>query len=158
MSNSDIIDSKDGGKPFVHHVEQADPQNTLVALSKDSVLAQVDDFVNAHGLQEYKDVFRKGALVAQRPYDFAAMAELDDDDKTSLAYELAHKWHLPWMMYYSVVVCALGAATQGWDQTGSNGASEIVLVSYADRQTFRSPRNSASPHPLASQVVRETSG
>jgi hypothetical protein len=26
-------------------------------------------------------------------------------------------------MWYSIILCAVGAATQGWDQTGSNGAN-----------------------------------
>lgn len=27
------------------------------------------------------------------------------------------------MLWYSIFLCAIGAATQGWDQTGSNGAN-----------------------------------
>jgi hypothetical protein len=27
------------------------------------------------------------------------------------------------MLWYSIALCAMGAATQGWDQTGSNGAN-----------------------------------
>lgn len=27
------------------------------------------------------------------------------------------------MLWYSITLCAVGAATQGWDQTGSNGAN-----------------------------------
>lgn len=27
------------------------------------------------------------------------------------------------MLWYSISLCAIGAATQGWDQTGSNGAN-----------------------------------
>lgn len=27
------------------------------------------------------------------------------------------------MLWYSIGLCAVGAATQGWDQTGSNGAN-----------------------------------
>jgi hypothetical protein len=39
-------------------------------------------------------------------------------------YEHTHKWSYPKMLYFSVLMCAIGAATQGWDQTGSNGASK----------------------------------
>ena len=28
-----------------------------------------------------------------------------------------------YMLWYSIALCAIGAATQGWDQTGSNGAN-----------------------------------
>ena len=27
------------------------------------------------------------------------------------------------MLWYAIGLCAIGAATQGWDQTGSNGAN-----------------------------------
>jgi len=38
-------------------------------------------------------------------------------------YERDHKWHGSKMLWYSISLCAIGAATQGWDQTGSNGAN-----------------------------------
>lgn len=48
---------------------------------------------------------------------------LSGDEKEALTYEKAHKWHGPFMLWYSISLCAIGAATQGWDQTGSNGAN-----------------------------------
>lgn len=51
------------------------------------------------------------------------MSELSDEERTALAYERDHKWHGPKMLWYSIALCAVGAATQGWDQTGSNGAN-----------------------------------
>lgn len=27
------------------------------------------------------------------------------------------------MLYWTIFICSVGAATQGWDQTGSNGAN-----------------------------------
>jgi hypothetical protein len=35
------------------------------------------------------------------------------------------------LLMVAVIVCAIGAATQGWDQTGSNGASEFTISIYS---------------------------
>lgn len=69
------------------------------------------------------DLFGRAALVARDPERFEMLSELHDDEKESLVYERGHKWNGPVMMWYTVALCAVGAATQGWDQTGSNGAN-----------------------------------
>jgi len=33
------------------------------------------------------------------------------------------KWHQPWALYVTIITCSVGAAVQGWDQEGSNGAN-----------------------------------
>ena len=68
-------------------------------------------------------LFGRAALVARDPDEFEKFSELDDDEKRALAYERDHKWNGPVMLWYSIALCAVGAATQGWDQTGSNGAN-----------------------------------
>ncbi|KAG9874352.1 hypothetical protein KCV05_g22701, partial [Aureobasidium melanogenum] len=49
--------------------------------------------------------------------------DLTQEERAALVYERDHKWHGPKMLWYSIGLCAIGAATQGWDQTGSNGAN-----------------------------------
>lgn len=73
-------------------------------------------------MPEHAELFAKAALVAREPerFDFP---ELDDAERNALTYERDHKWHGPKMLWYSIALCAIGAATQGWDQTGSNGAN-----------------------------------
>jgi len=34
-----------------------------------------------------------------------------------------HKWRQPIALYFTIILCSIGAAVQGWDQTGSNGAN-----------------------------------
>lgn len=51
------------------------------------------------------------------------ISSLHEDERTALIYERGHKWHGPFMLWYSIGLCAIGAATQGWDQTGANGAN-----------------------------------
>ena len=37
--------------------------------------------------------------------------------------KVTRKWKHPAKLYITVIVCSIGAAVQGWDQTGSNGAN-----------------------------------
>lgn len=74
-------------------------------------------------MSEHADLFGRAALVAREPDRFEATAGISDEERTALAYERDHKWHGPAMLWYSISLCAIGAATQGWDQTGSNGAN-----------------------------------
>jgi hypothetical protein len=72
---------------------------------------------------EHADIFGRAALVARDPDAFETVTELSEEERTALAYERDHKWHGSFMLWYSISLCAVGAATQGWDQTGSNGAN-----------------------------------
>lgn len=101
--------------------------NALHGISKSDLFEGVEAFTREHGLDEYTDVFKRGVLVAQKPRAFHQMDELSAQDKLDLQYELDHKWKQTFPLYFTVFVCAIGAACQGWDQTGSNGASECVV-------------------------------
>lgn len=72
---------------------------------------------------EHAALFGRAALVARDPVRFEMVKELDEQERTALIYERDHKWHGPFMLWYSIALCAIGAATQGWDQTGANGAN-----------------------------------
>ena len=74
-------------------------------------------------MSEHAELFGRAALVAREPAMFEMLSELAEDERAALAYERDHKWHGPKMLWYSIGLCAVGAATQGWDQTGSNGAN-----------------------------------
>lgn len=74
-------------------------------------------------MPEHAALFGRAALVARDPERFGTVTELDEQERNALSYERDHKWHGPTMLWYSISLCAIGAATQGWDQTGSNGAN-----------------------------------
>lgn len=74
-------------------------------------------------MSEKSDLFGRAALVARDGARFEMVHELLDDERAALIYERDHKWHGSKMLWYSISLCAIGAATQGWDQTGSNGAN-----------------------------------
>ena len=74
-------------------------------------------------MAEHAELFGRAALVARDPESFEDVEELNEIERSALMYERDHKWHGPPMLWYSIALCAIGAATQGWDQTGSNGAN-----------------------------------
>ncbi|OQD81920.1 hypothetical protein PENANT_c024G04496 [Penicillium antarcticum] len=98
-------------------------ENPLVRISKEQALADARAYAESHNMSEHADLFGRAALVARDPKGFELVTELDEQERTALAYERDHKWHGPYMLWYSIALCAVGAATQGWDQTGANGAN-----------------------------------
>ncbi|KAJ3540182.1 hypothetical protein NM208_g5171 [Fusarium decemcellulare] len=97
-------------------------ENPLKLKSLDDVVADARAFANSHGMPEHAELFGRAALVA-REMDINAIPELNGEELHALQYEKDHKWHGPKMLWYSIGLCAVGAATQGWDQTGANGAN-----------------------------------
>lgn len=89
-------------------------------------MAQVEEFAAEKGVTEYIDFLKKGALVAQDPDNYQEIHgehKLDDAEIYSLQREMSHKWRVPKMLYMTIITCSIGAAVQGWDQEGSNGAN-----------------------------------
>ncbi|KAI5450673.1 hypothetical protein NCC49_002930 [Naganishia albida] len=99
------------------------PKNILAGISKEDLLNDVRSFAAEKGLEEYLPDLEKGALLAQRPDDFEEISELTEEDIASIRYEKEHKWSHPLWLWLTIIVCSTGAAVQGWDQTGSNGAN-----------------------------------
>jgi sugar porter (SP) family MFS transporter len=97
--------------------------NPLQRISKAACVADAAAFAETHGMADQAALFGRAALVARDPARFEMLSELQDDEREALIYEREHKWNGPVMLWYSIGLCAIGAATQGWDQTGSNGAN-----------------------------------
>ncbi|KAK6436347.1 hypothetical protein LTR95_007455, partial [Oleoguttula sp. CCFEE 5521] len=96
-------------------------ENPLTRTSREQTVVDAEAFCNANEMGEHAALFGRAALVARDGYK--NVPGLSEDEKTALEYEHGHKWHGPKMLWYSIGLCAIGAATQGWDQTGSNGAN-----------------------------------
>ncbi|KAE9993868.1 hypothetical protein Vi05172_g5331 [Venturia inaequalis] len=99
-------------------------ENPLTRKSAGQTVEDARQFAAAHHLSEHADLFGRAALVARDPDNWGQdVPSLSEEEKRVLAYERDHKWNGPFMLWYSIALCAVGAATQGWDQTGSNGAN-----------------------------------
>lgn len=79
---------------------------------KEKVIADARDFAKTHSLGQYDELFGRAALVA-RDQDFTLIPELTEEEVAALQYEKDHKWHGTKMLWYSIGLCAVGAATQG---------------------------------------------
>lgn len=84
-------------------------QNVLAHLSREELLADVDQMVLDKGLQEHSEIFRKGAIVAQTPHLMEEMQELDEEEKRVLREEFTHKWRQPLMLYVTIFICSVSA-------------------------------------------------
>ncbi|RDL38431.1 MFS general substrate transporter [Venustampulla echinocandica] len=105
---------------------EAKIQNPLAGIPQQLLLHEVDDFANEKGLGDIIPLLRKGALVARDPTNYEDIdgpERLSDEEVEALRNEVLHKWRQPKALYFTIVCCSIGAAVQGWDQTGSNGAN-----------------------------------
>ncbi|OBW68124.1 MAG: Amidohydrolase 2 [Aureobasidium pullulans] len=98
-------------------------QNPLAGIPREQLMHDVDAFAVKHHLADISGLLKRGALVAQDPINFEDVDGLQEDERESLHDEIEHKWRQPKAMYFTVILCSIGAAVQGWDQTGSNGAN-----------------------------------
>jgi len=94
-------------------------KNPLTGIPQHTLLQNVADFAQEHGLSDITDVLQRGALVAQNPAEFENVEGLREEEREALRNEVLHKWRQPRAMYFTVVLCSVGAAVQGWDQTVS---------------------------------------
>ncbi|KUI67412.1 Putative polyol transporter 1 [Cytospora mali] len=95
----------------------------LSGLTKSELRTQVAAFCEEFAFQNEEEVFFRGSLAAQNPDCYEDIEELTPEDKTLLRREVTHKWHLSKHLYFTIALCSLGSAIQGWDNTGANGAN-----------------------------------
>ncbi|KAK7923206.1 hypothetical protein PG985_007277 [Apiospora marii] len=135
VSDTHIEDStRHGADDAVNTNLEAKIKNPLKGVPYDQLMRDVDAFAEEKGLTEHVALLRKGALVAQDPTSFGENLTgenaLDEAEIKALREEVTHKWRLPARLYLTIATCSIGAAVQGWDQTGSNGATIFFPAYY----------------------------
>lgn len=98
-------------------------KNPFKGISKEQILSDAAHFAQKFDLVDQTEYFQKGALVAQHPDSYEEIVELNTYDRKILQDEKEHRWRHPKALYFTVFMNSVGAAIQGWDQTGSNGAN-----------------------------------
>lgn len=111
------------------------------------MLRDVQAFAQSNGLEDILPLLQRGALVAQHPAEFDSVNGITESEKIALRDEIVHKWRQPWTLYLTVALCSIGAAVQGWDQTGSNGANLSFPVE------FGIPDSAGSPNAARNQWI-----
>ncbi|KAI0744237.1 hypothetical protein C8Q80DRAFT_1107713 [Daedaleopsis nitida] len=97
--------------------------NPLADIPYDALMRDVEQFAKEKDLVDLTEVLKKGALVAQNPTRWDEVESLTTAERDFLQQEHEHRWRHPLSLYFTIIVCSIGAAVQGWDQTGSNGAN-----------------------------------
>lgn len=82
-------------------------------------MRDVEEFAKEKDLVDLTDYLKRGALVAQNPSRWDEVESLTTEERGYLQQEHDHKWRHPTALYFTIIVCSIGAAVQGWDQTGS---------------------------------------
>ena len=86
-------------------------------------MRDVREFARAKGLDEYLSLLKKGAQIAKDPRCFEVVRGITEPEKQALFNEENHRFKQPVALYATIIICSVGAAVQGWDQTGSNAAN-----------------------------------
>ena len=63
--------------------------------------------------------------------DIEGAEALNDAEIEALRDEVLHKWRQPLALYLTIVTCSVGAAVQGWDQTGALLSSSSLFCRVA---------------------------
>lgn len=74
------------------------------------MIADVERFCKERGLAEHMALFSRAALVARNPHQFAQIQELTPEEQDALEFERANKYKGSFWLWYSVIMCAVGAA------------------------------------------------
>ncbi|EEQ27911.1 sugar transporter [Microsporum canis CBS 113480] len=88
-------------------------QNPLADIPKRRLLSDVDEFATRYGMEDSLPLLRKGALIARDPANFETVEGLTEDERECIRREVTHKWHQPWSMYFTIILCSIGAAVHG---------------------------------------------
>ena len=110
-------------------------QNPLAGIPKQELLEDVETFAQDKQLLDIVDLLKKGALAAQSPNSLESIEELSTSDVQALVEEKTRRWHHPKTLYLTIILNSVGAAIQGWDQTGSNGANLSFLQEFGIADT-----------------------
>ncbi|KAJ9635352.1 hypothetical protein H2201_008745 [Coniosporium apollinis] len=97
--------------------------NPLADIPDEDLMLDVEEFAQEKDLMDMLPLLKRGARVAQNPKQFEHLEGLQSDEIDALRFETQHKWTHPMALYFTIIICSIGAAVQGWDQTGSNGAN-----------------------------------
>ncbi|KAF2500921.1 hypothetical protein BU16DRAFT_185712 [Lophium mytilinum] len=118
---------------------------------------EANEFIKLSGLADYASHIRRGSFLAQDRNAFPKDKPRHDgltltpDERARLELEQSprriDKFKQPFRLWAVVILCSLGAAVQGWDETAVNGAQIQYQYAYgidgAQNNGYRGLTNSA---------------
>ena len=91
-------------------------------VSKQDTSEEVKRFAESYNMTDHLPVLQKAALLVHGTAPEHVLG-LTEEDMLALREEIERKWKQPKTLYFTILVCSLGAIVQGWAQTGANGAN-----------------------------------
>jgi hypothetical protein len=91
--------------------------------SADERYDEVDKFSRTHNLAHKIELFEKAAALVhneRRPEDIPTITAYEIN---ALQKETRRKWSQPLTLYFTILICSIGAIEQGTAQTSMNGAN-----------------------------------
>lgn len=76
------------------------------------MLRNVEEFAEEYNVTDILPELKKGALVARDPTEFETVADLTEPELNALRDEVLHKWRQPRSLYFTIILCSIGAAVQ----------------------------------------------
>lgn len=90
--------------------------------SRETLSEELKDFAASCGLQHKLQMLSK-ALSLYHNKSPEEIPGFTDHEIAALDRENSHKWQQPKLLYFTILVCSIGAVEQGWAQTSMNGAN-----------------------------------
>ncbi|KAH8426911.1 uncharacterized protein LDX57_004635 [Aspergillus melleus] len=87
-------------------------KNPLADLSPEEVLHDVEEFAHEYQLTDILPDLKKGALIARDPDNYESVPEMSAADLAAIDNEVTHKWRQPVALYFTIILCSIGAAVQ----------------------------------------------
>ena len=75
-------------------------------------MRDVEEFAQANDLMDVLPLLTRGALVAQDPPNFESVPGITEEEKEAIRNEVLHKWRQPRSLYFTIILCSIGAAVQ----------------------------------------------
>ena len=98
-------------------------------MEEEQVRSEVKNFMTETSLGLYSSHFEKGAFIAQNDQAFEGPRDddlsLTGEERESLHRETTSQWRQPRTLWQLVILCAIGAATQGWDESAVDGGKQL---------------------------------
>ena len=99
-------------------------------VSASQILQEVEAFVSQYGLTKKLELFQKAALLSPDGVDEEEIPGLTQEERGALKRESTHRWNQSKTLYFTILICALGAIEQGWAQTAMNGANPYIADAF----------------------------
>lgn len=120
----ETLEPTEGGSSSSHHEHlpstELQPQEPL---ADRTTFDDVKSFADSHRLSHRLDILLKAAVILQGETSLESVPGITASEIQALKDQAERKWRQPKMLYFTILVCSIGAMEQGWAQTGMNGAN-----------------------------------